>query len=320
MAKSEDPNHPGMNTELDQSIYTTSSVELSDALVVMYRLQPEAIDRINDLADALRIEFADAAVRSGVVTQREVADALEWVGVAAKRQGRSIIEEAMRRGVKPREIVLWQGEQVTPGRELVLAHDTEHQHSEALRSLRTELLLRLQGERGTSLIALISPGATEGRSKLTAELALAFAQLDRRTLVVDADLRKPRLHSLFATDNDCGLAQVLAGTHPQRLRGVNGLPKLALLTSGPVPPNPAELLSGNRFEELVNEWRRKFEFVILDTPPIGVYSDGVAVANAAGHALVVSRAKVTTFRALTEMSRKLKSSQVRTLGAVINNF
>ncbi len=101
------------------------------------------------------------------------------------------------------------------------------------------------------------------------------------------------------------------------MNGIEGLPQMALLTSGVVPPNPLELLSGIRFEQLTLEWRRSFEFVIVDTPPASQSSDAIAVASVAANVLVLSRANVTPFSALKEMARKLETTQARTLGAVI---
>jgi receptor protein-tyrosine kinase len=156
---------------------------------------------------------------------------------------------------------------------------------------------------------------------LAAELAIAFAQLGHRTLLVDADLRRPRLHQLFGAENINGLADTLAeGGGAPRLNRIGALPQMALLTSGTVPPNSLELLSGNRFEQLIAEWRRSFEYVILDTPPAVESSDAIAVASAAGNVLVLSRAGITPFNAMKEMSRKLGTTYARTLGAVIGKF
>jgi receptor protein-tyrosine kinase len=173
---------------------------------------------------------------------------------------------------------------------------------------------------GGAIFALLSPCADEGRSQLAAELAIAFAQLGRRTLLVDADLRHPRQHVLFGAENDSGLAQALVDSGAMSLHGIERLPTMALLTSGSLPPNPLELLSGVRFEQLTAEWRRSFEFVVLDTPPAAESSDALAVASAAGNVLVLSRADVTPFSALKEMARKLEATHARTLGAVIGRF
>jgi len=182
------------------------------------------------------------------------------------------------------------------------------------------LLLRTRNQ-GGAIISLLSPCAGEGRSQLAAEIAIAFAQLGRRTLLVDADMRLPRQHVLFDVDNNSGLADALVDTTTKiHLHGIEALPHMALLTSGASPSNPLELLSGIRFEQLALEWRRSFEYVIVDTPPTAESSDAIAVASVAANVLLLSRANVTPFSALKELARKLETTHARTLGAVIGKF
>jgi protein-tyrosine kinase len=308
-----------MSVEPSAPISKVSDAEVHKALVLLYRLSNEAIENINDLMAKLHIRFADAALHTGVVTQEELDKALEWIRHRAVQQSRGIIEEVLRRQVR-REVVLWEGERLKPSELLLLAHDPNHPRSESLRTLRTELLLRTRNVGITGVIALLSPCAAEGRSQLAAELAIAFAQLGRRTLLVDADLRRPRQHVLFGAENAKGLAQALVDGGAIHLRGIEGLPQMALLTSGALPPNPLELLSGVRFERLMAEWRRSFEFVVLDTPPVAESSDAITVATVAGQVLILSRAGVTPFNSLKEMSRKLEATHARALGAVIGKF
>jgi protein-tyrosine kinase len=295
---------------------------IAGALVELFKLPEEAVKSIRDSMHALGLGFAEAALHTGLVTENELMQARAWVSRESSQQsqGRSLIELAMRRDAGRREVMLWEGERLRPGPELLLAHDPDNPRSETIRGLRTELLLRTGGKRGAVVFALLSPGSGEGRSQLCAELAIAFAQLGNKTLLVDADLRKPRQHKLFGADNQLGLAQALEDGRTQRLYGVEGVPQMALLTSGAVPPNPLELLSGVGFERLVNDWRRTFEFVIIDTPPTSKSSDGFAIATIASNVLVLGRAKSTSFSALGEMRRKLETTRARIVGAVINNF
>jgi len=295
--------------------------QLSRTLVLLYRLSNEAIEGINGLMRSLRIRFAEAALKSGAVTQPQLEEALEWIQQRALIQSRGVIEEVLRRTARKREreVVLWEGEQLEPTREIILVHDPDHPRSETVRSLRTQLLLRCKG-RGAGMIALLSPCSREGRSQLAAELAISFAQLGRRTLLIDADLRRPSLHRLFGANNDTGLAQALTSGGPHHFHGVQGLPEMALMTSGELPANPLELLSGGALERVMREWRRKFEFLILDTPPTTLFSDGLAVAAVAGNVLVLARAAVTKFGELTEICRHLGSTNSRILGGVINRF
>jgi protein-tyrosine kinase len=292
--------------------------EVHKALLLLYSLSKEAQESINELMHKLQIRFAEAALHTGAITQDELDRAMDWIRHRAVQQGRGIIEEVLRRQVR-RDVVLWQGNQLRPSELLVLAHDSNHPRSETLRTLRTELLMRTKNMGGSGILALVSPCASEGRSQLSAELAIAFAQLGRRTLLIDADLRRPRQHVLFGAQNDNGLAQALDG-RAVHLRGVEGLPQMALLTSGTLPPNPLELLAGHRFERLLAEWRRTFEFVILDTPPATESSDAITVASAVGQVLMLSRSNATPLKSLKEMSRKLEAAHARTLGAVIGRF
>jgi len=294
--------------------------ELAQALVLLYKLSNEALRRIDELMEKLNIEFSEAAVKTGYVTEHELDTAMEWARRSALRQGRSIVEEVMRRTAQRRSVQLWQGEPLQPGPDLAIARETEGARSEVLRSLRSELLMRLNDLSRPAAIVTLSPHHGDGRTQLTAELAIAFAQLGRRTLLADADFRSPRLHELFGAENERGFAEAIANDSPPQLRGVVGLPFLSVLPAGAPPSNPAELLSSMRCKRLIAEWRRQFEVILLDTAPTAKFSDGISVANAAGHVVVVSRTSTTTFRALKEMARKLQLTQATALGAVINQF
>jgi protein-tyrosine kinase len=210
--------------------------------------------------------------------------------------------------------------QAVPVDRLVLAHDPYHPRSEEIRSLRTELLLRHEAGDSANIFAVLSPGAREGRSHLAAELAIAFAQLGRPTLLVDADLRHPQQHMLFNTGNLRGLAQALSQEQRPLLHSVAGLPALFLLTAGPPPHNALELLSDRGFETMVQEWQQNFAFVVLDTPPVSRYADGLAVATIVGRVLSLSHARHTTYKDTRNMLRRLAATRSRVLGAVINNF
>jgi protein-tyrosine kinase len=299
-----------------------SDQEVAEALVALFKLPSEAIESINASMKTMRVRFSEAALHTGLVTPKELEEAEEWVRREHRREHpeHGIIQEVLRRHSRRRELVVWEGKSLDPGPDLILAHDPDNPRSEALRTLRTELLMRMKNRWRAGIVALLSPCAREGRSQLAAELAIAFAQLGRRTLLVDADLRRPRQHELFGADNNIGLAQALAGTIEPVLHGIRDLPQMALLTSGELPRNPVELLSGRHFEQLMSDWARSFEFVILDTPPASEFSDALAITTVAGNAIVLGRGQVTPFSALTHLCRNLETTQASILGAVINNF
>jgi len=207
-----------------------------------------------------------------------------------------------------------------PDDSLVIAHDPYHPRAEQLRMLRTELILRHEQRGRANIVAVLSPCSGEGRSQLAAELAVTFAQLGQPTLLVDADLRRPRQHVLFGADNRVGLSQALTYDQPVIPSAVEGVPHLSLLPSGPTPKNPLELLSDARFEQLIGEWRERYSYVVIDTAPISLYSDGLAVATLVGRVLAVSRANHTPYRQTREMLRRLAATHSRILGAVISRF
>jgi receptor protein-tyrosine kinase len=233
-----------------------------------------------------------------------------------------IVERAIRRLSDRRDLVVWEGEPVEPGPALASAHDSASARSEALRSLRTELLMRLGTHQGAAAFAIVGARAGEGRSQLCAELALTFAQLAGRTLLVDANLRKPRQDKLFrGTRSDAGLAEVLLGkSHTLPLHRVTGPQHLALLSAGTPPPNPADLLSGNQFEHLVKDWSRSYDYVLVDTPPAGSFSDGIIIANAIRNVVLVAHQDKTSYSEVTELKRRLDATQARIIGAVLNKF
>jgi protein-tyrosine kinase len=237
-----------------------------------------------------------------------------------------LVERALRRNKSDRrDLVVWEGEPVQPGPALAYAHDPGSLRSEELRGLRTELLIRLgsQGSRqGAATFAILGSRPGEGRSQLCAELALAFAQLAGRTLLVDANMRNPRLHKLFlGTSSEVGLNEVLLGkTRNLPLHRVVGPQSLALLTAGTPPPSPVDLLSGAQFKRLVADWSRTYDYVLIDTPPVAQYSDGIVIANAARNVVLVARRNQTSYAEVSELQRRLDATQTQIVGAVLNDF
>jgi receptor protein-tyrosine kinase len=239
-----------------------------------------------------------------------------------KAEDGGIVERAVRRLSDRRDVVVWEGEPVEPGPELGYAHDSGTLRSEKLRSLRTELLMRLGTHKGAAAFAIVGARPGEGRSQLCAELALAFAQLAGKTLLVDANLRKPRLDKLFrGARSDAGLTEMLLGkTHTMPLHRVIGPQHLALLTAGTPPPNPVDLLSGIQFERLVKDWSRTYEYVLIDTPPTSLRSDGIVIANAVRNVVLVAHQNKTSYAEVTELKRRLDATDAQIIGAVLNDF
>jgi receptor protein-tyrosine kinase len=268
------------------------------------------------------LSFPEAAVRLGFATQGDIIEALADAAPKKPASGESagLIENAIRKIAMNRQVIVRQGDTVKIGPQLLHALDVDNPRSEKIRVLRTELLLLSTASSDANIIALLSASASEGRSQLAAELAISFSQLGRRTLLVDADLRKPAQHVLFSASNLTGLADAISRNQKPLFHPVEALPHLSLLTSGVVTSNPLELLSDGRFQKMIQDWRRSFDFVVLDTPPVHSYADGLAIATLAGRVLLVSRGQHTTFKSTSEMLRRLATTQSQILGGVINHF
>jgi len=190
--------------------------------------------------------------------------------------------------------------------EVIAAYNPFSQQVEALRAVRSQLMLRwFQNGPGHRVLAIVSAGEREGRSWLAANLAVVFSQLGTKTLLIDADLRRPRQHALFGVDNRAGLSALLSGRAGlDAAQRVAGLRDLSLLPAGTTPPNPQEVLARPNFARLLEAFEKQFEVILLDTPPGSRFADGQTVAVRSGGALMVTRknsSKVGLLRAYADM-------------------
>src|SRR6185436_2788796 len=153
--------------------------------------------------------------------------------------------------------------------DLVAAYEPFHPRVEELRTVRTQLLIRWYNpDAGRRTLAVVSPGSQEGRSYVAANLAIVFSQLGLRTLLIDADMRAPRQHSLFNIPDRVGLSAAISGRGDHRSAvAVPGMNGLAVLPAGTIPPNPQELLSRATFASLLKDAQNDFDIVLVDTPP-----------------------------------------------------
>jgi receptor protein-tyrosine kinase len=206
--------------------------------------------------------------------------------------------------------------------ELALAYQPFGEQAEAVRVLRSELMQRWFGAAaGQHALAITSAQPQEGRSVLAANLAVAFSQLGKRTLLIDADLRQPRQHALFGLPNSIGLSALLSGRGGAgAVAPIAGLLGLSVLTSGIAPPNPAELLARPAFGQLLGEFAHDYDVVLIDTPAALDSVDARCVAAAARAALVVARKDASALGAVTELAATMARSGIAVLGAVLNEF
>ncbi|UYZ24507.1 CpsD/CapB family tyrosine-protein kinase [Mesobacillus jeotgali] len=204
-------------------------------------------------------------------------------------------------------------------RKLVSALDPKSPITEQYRTIRTNIQFA-SIDKDLNTIMVTSSGPGDGKSTTAANLAVTFAQQGKRVLLVDADLRKPTVHYTFNLTNTIGLTSVL--TKQQTLEEAfveSSIPDLSILPSGPVPPNPAELLSSVSMDTFLKQAMELFDHVVFDTPPVLAVADAQILANKCdGVILVVSSGK-TEIEEAAKAKEILISSKGKLLGAVLNN-
>jgi capsular exopolysaccharide synthesis family protein len=205
--------------------------------------------------------------------------------------------------------------------ELVAQHLPKSQMSEAFRALRTALLLS-QADHPPQVILVTSALPREGKTTAAANLAVTLAQLGDRTLLIDADLRKPGVGRLLnMTDGKyAGLSSYLAGVSSLELVAVPhpAIPNLVAIPTGPLPPNPADLLSSHKLADALRELRSQYKFIVIDSPPIMAATDAVILSVQADGVLLVVRSGETPKEAFTRARDLLSSVKCHLLGVVLN--
>lgn len=205
--------------------------------------------------------------------------------------------------------------------ELVAQHLPKSQMSEAFRALRTSILLS-QADHPPQVILVTSALPREGKTTAAANLAVTLAQLGDSTVLVDADLRKPGIGRLLnlGAGKYAGLSSYLAGVSSLDLVSIPhpAIPNLVAIPTGPLPPNPADLLSSHKLADAITELRAKFKFIVLDSPPIMAATDAVILSVLADGVLLVVRSGETPKAAFTRTRDLLASVKCRVLGVVLN--
>ena len=170
-------------------------------------------------------------------------------------------------------------------------------------------------------LAVISPDTLDGKTYCAANLAASLAQLGGRTLLVDADLRGPRLHQVYGLDNRSGLSNMLNGrADSQAIQQIAGVPSLFVLPTGTTPPNPLELVERPGFALLMRELAAKFDHVVVDTPAAVFGADASVIAVRCGAALVIARKDASRVALLQDLVGSLEGFQVKVAGAVMNEY
>ncbi|WP_246823355.1 CpsD/CapB family tyrosine-protein kinase [Terribacillus saccharophilus] len=204
-------------------------------------------------------------------------------------------------------------------RSLITKFNPKSPISEQYRTIRTNIEFASVDTAMRSLL-VTSSGPSEGKSSTTANLAVVFAQQGKKVLLIDADLRKPTVHYTFKLDNRAGLSTVLVGEKPlEEVTKETDVPNLDILTCGPIPPNPSELLGSNAMKQLILKAQETYDMVIFDTPPVLAVTDAQILANTCDGALIVVRSEQTEYDAIQKAKELLEPAHAKLLGIVLND-
>lgn len=279
-------------------------------------------------ADAVASARASVASATAAAAAGAVADEDAGAKAGGRRgRGEPVLSDRMEL------IALGQGKALAPlpanpllprtsrvGQEVVAAFDASHPMLDDIRVLRSQVKSRwLNRGQNYRALAMLSQDPSTGKTFAAVNLAVTFAQIGSRTLLIDADLRGGRVHQMFGIDNSVGLSTLLSlETSPaDSISVIKGMESLAVLPSGPVAYNPSDLLERDNFPYVLDVFRNGFDVVIIDTPPASEGPDAALIASIARGYVLVAREHQTLYRAVEKLTRKLEPMGAFQIGSVL---
>lgn len=274
---------------------------IRELLLRLGMLSPDQDQRVTAHAAVRGLDYDQAALELGYLTTDDLDRAREQM-IASQA-----LVSVARRPVSDEVLVL---------------SDPGSVRAETIRMLRTQLISQhlKNGRRG---LAVAATADGQGCSFVTANLAVAMAQVGFKILLIDANMRNPRQDQIFGLDpNAPGLSSFLSllVSRPERVVYANVLPGLGIIPAGPPTSRPQELLSGNRFRDGVNTLLREYDLVLFDTPAANTSADVLNVGAAAGYALIVGRTNHSYFKDIETLTSQLAAARCAVVGAVLNEF
>ncbi len=287
---------------MSDNIETPSEIKRTDKIGERFiqagLLSKEQVTHIVDVQNRSNLRFGEAAIQLGLLQEQQV---------------QAVLSQQFNYAT-----ALVPGDHLD--KSLVMAYAPFSLESEQIRHLRAEIAIRLNGQSPFAL-ALVSPENGEGRSYLAANLAIAFSQMKKRTLLIDADMRSPSQHKLFNIDNKTGLSTILAKrTNFTEGQVIPNFPHLHVLPAGPIPPNPQEILLDSALSELIASLADKYDVFIVDTPAAVRYSDAQTITQQVGICLLVGRKHRTELSELQNLQSEMTTTGAQIIGSVYNEY
>ncbi len=200
----------------------------------------------------------------------------------------------------------------------ILTPKTDFNTIETYKTIRTNVMFSLPKTEAGKVIAITSSSPGEGKTTTSINLAITFAQMGAKVILMDCDMRKSRIHRYLGMERDAGISNVLCGfTSFEKAVVKNVRDNLDVLTAGEIPPNPAELLGSKEYEALLCELREKYDYIFIDTPPITIVTDGVIVAELCDGIIVGVRENFTTYDVLDDAMDALYKSGTKIIGVIM---
>lgn len=268
-------------------------------LLEMGKITPEDTNRILQLQKQDGLKFGDAAKKLGLISELDLQQALS----------------------RQFEYTFLPSDNKKYSEDLIAAYQPFSSQVESFRVLRSQLLFRWLSE-GFKTISIVSANSGEGASYVCANLAIVFSQLGKKTLLIDGNLRQPRLQKMFALQQNFGLSDILIDRTPRSelLNIMPDIPNLTVLGAGTLPPNPQELLSRELFLQLVKYATTVFDVIIIDTPSITEGADAQIISSVTKGAILVSRIHQTSINEMRSLNVQIQGAGASVIGAVVNNF
>ncbi len=200
----------------------------------------------------------------------------------------------------------------------MLCADSPFIVKEAYNAIRTNLLFSQQGEK-CPIFVITSPTANNGKSIHAINMAISLAQMGKRTLLIDADMRNPTIHRMFSIPVKNGLSEILAGLTDNITVSKTDVENLSVLTAGKIPPNPTELLSSSRMDKLLDFVKAHYDCVFIDTPPVNLVTDSTSFSSKATGYILVIKSVTTDIQEVKVTVSTLQHINANIVGFVLNN-